>query len=211
MYTVARVLLTSTAMTQTAIADAAKLTQSRVSKTLAVLKGAGHTHRGAGGWTVTDWQALADWWLARYPGPGGITTHWYSLDSLADQVETAAGAYQASHPGSDIRLSGDSAADLLAPWRRPARTVLYVTRPLNLAGHGFVAAAGLADATLSVTLPVDPGVWLATPLPAGMHAPVPVTDGLQVVYDVLDAGGSDAVEAGQRLRDVLQDTWSRRQ
>ena len=87
---------------------------------------------------------LFDWFLANYPGAGGLTSYWWSMDPVPDQAAQVRGKL----------ISGDLAADRLAPWRIPERATVYAETGSDLSRLGF-AEAGPDRYTLSVTVPAD--------------------------------------------------------
>jgi hypothetical protein len=171
-----------------------------VSQTLRQLQRAGLVLRaeadGRTGWVADDWDALLDWWLTTYPGPGGITTYWYGLTSPREQ----AGAVIAALADGERRVavSGDVAADEIAPWRRPGRAVIYAEIRDGKDGPDLTATgltpSGPAEATLELIVPADPGVWVA-PSPTGAESTLPLADMLQVFWDVRRAPGADSDQA----------------
>ena len=110
-------------------------------------------------WEPSGWEDLFTWWRVAYPGPGGLVQHWYGLEPLPEQLARAL----AANPGRRVVLSGDLAADAIAPWQAPSRVLLYVAQPADLRVHGFVQS-GAQEATLTITAPEDPGVF-ASPGP----------------------------------------------
>jgi hypothetical protein len=206
---IVRSLLTGGAAGQQALAARARVTQGRVSQALAPLVAAGLVSRtttaGQARWQAADWDALADWWLDSYPGAGGLTTYWYGLADVTEQARHLVDLMQ--RYDIPVAVSGDVAADELAPWRRPARAVLYA----DPAGHPApptLSAAGLTpsgpdEATLTLVVPEDHGVW-PPPLPAPDAAGLPLADRLQVLWDVAQSPGSDTDQAVTALRTALR-------
>jgi hypothetical protein len=203
--TAIRRLLAAGPATQSQLAELSGLSQPYLSKVLAELSREHLVDRTTKGWAPTDRRRLIDWWLRRYPGPGGATSYWASLAPLADQARTATAGVP-----EPVAVSGDLAADLLTPWRRPRLVVVYAEQPPTLTNRGFVSAASIEDATLALTAPADPGVWLPRPWPVG-DARLLVAEPLTVLYDIGRAGGPDAVEAAEHLTaallDRLADSW----
>ena len=197
-FTVARRLLAGPPSTQDAMARRCGLSQSKVSRALARLRTDDLTVRTPQGWAPADWDALADWWLAHYPGPGGVTSYWTSVDSPTVQAAEALSALNATDP-TNAALSGDVAADLLAPWRRPSSSVVYVRTGRSL--PGMVPVGAQDGATLAVCAPADPGLWLPAPWRVGGYR---LADPLQVVHDL--SSGTDRTEAATRLRHALRTT-----
>ena len=198
LFTVARRLLAGPPSTQEDLARRCGVSQPRVSRLLARLHADGLVVRTPHGWAPVDWDALADWWLARYPGPGGVTSYWTSLDPPTVQAAETLLALNATDPDNAV-LSGDVAADSLAPWRRPVSSVLYVRtgRPLP----GLVPVGTPDEATVTVCAPADPGLWLPSPWQARGHH---LADPLQVLYDL--SPGTDRAEAATQLRHALRTT-----
>ena len=174
---------------QTELAHECGITQAGVSLGLQALGEL--VQRMPSGWIAVDRSSLWDAFLAQYPGPGGITTSWYGLQSPVEQADAAVAAASGDQP----LVSGDVAADRLAPWRRPRIAHVYLGSGLDLEPAGF-APAGQADATLLVTVPLDPTI-AAT---AAAWSGVGLVDPLLAAFDVLRSGGPDAPDAVARLR-----------
>ena len=202
LLTVVRRLLEHAPLTQVALARQSQLGQSRVSQLLKPLAAQQLVGRTARGWAPSDWARLCDWWLANYRGPGGVTTYWYSLDDVPTQ---AAKAVQVQAATGRVAVSGDAAADLVAPWRRPVQAVVYAERATELSHAGWTATDAAA-ATLLLVNPKDPGVWPVQPLAAEhVNDALPLADPLQVLWDLTRAPGADAGEAAARCRALLAD------
>jgi Crp-like helix-turn-helix domain len=230
---VLRRLAEGAAGTQAQLAELAGVTQARVSQTLKELSRAGLITPGLGQrrhYAAADREQLRRRWLHSYPGPGGISTYWYGLDDPASQAkavvtllrERSAGDPSPPVPTAGVDpalpaeplepvavVSGDVAADLVAPWRRPQRATVYARRGADLTEVGLTPAAD-EDATLELTVPRDPGVW---PVVAGQpgwtrhgHLDLPLADPLQILWDVQRAPGPDRDEAVERLLIVLDAT-----
>ncbi|MFU8870426.1 hypothetical protein [Micromonospora sp. SL4-19] len=176
------------------------VSQPRVSQALAALTEQGLAHRTAAGWDATDVDALFDWWLRSYPGPGGIRTLWYGLEPPVKQAETVV---EVLTRGGErrIAISGDVAADLLAPWRSPRRTVIYAQTGADLTSAGLTPADE-DDATLELVVPKDPGVW---PGPTTEETPgsMPLADAVQILWDVARGSGPDTDGAVRHLQRML--------
>lgn len=201
LLTVVRRLLEQAPTTQTELASRSQLSQARVSQLLKPLAAQGLVEKTTHGWIASDWDGLCDWWLAQYRGPGGIATYWYALDDVPAQAAKAAHLHGAVGRAA---ISGDVAADFIAPWRRPVRAVVYAERAIDLSREGWTPADATA-ATLELVNPKDPGVWPDEPVAGGeAYAAMPLADPLQVLWDVLNSRGSDAPEAAARLRTVVR-------
>jgi hypothetical protein len=210
-----RRLLQRPVTTQQMLAATAGVSQPRVSQTLTTLAGVGLVARRGGGWVVLDFDGLLRWWLDRYPGPGGISTYWFGLNAPQDQARAAldllwtcsTGATEAAG-GEPAVLSGDVAADLLAPWRTPVRAVIYARVGADLGAAGLTPS-GAEEATLELTLPQDHGVW-SPPGNGGEaigrpSATLPLADPVQILWDVRRGPGPDSDEAAERVWDLLRE------
>ena len=188
---------------QDEIAEFAHVGQAAVSKALNRLAERDLVARGQRGWQVTDRAGATAWWLAHYPGPGGIETHWFGVDPINEQ------AYRAFTTLSDERakpvVSGDVAADLVAPWRTPRRATLYAQRGADFTAIGLTPSDASAS-TLTLVLPDDPGVWPISKTPVLIemrgHGDVARANAFQVLYDLSRSPGPDAGEALEAWR-----TW----
>lgn len=184
-------------MKQADIADAAMISQQAVSNALKTLDD--FVVRMSQGWTDKETRRLVDRWMETYPGPGGASTFWYSLDSPGEQAKAA--VQLAQDLDSSPLVSGDAAADLIAPWRLPITTRLYVREMVDFTEAGFTPAEP-RDATLIVTVPDDPTLWKTAEL--GKQTDIPLADPLIVLWDVLRSSGPDADEAAARLREAIE-------
>lgn len=201
--TTVRSLLADAPLRQQELADRAGVSQARVSQVLSPLTAAGLVRRDPAGYQPVDSDALADWWLDRYPGHRGASSYWHSLDDLRTQVRATTGALAAVE-GSAPVLSGEVAADLIAPWRRPVHAVIYAHRLPDLAGLGFVPAATATDATLVLHAPKDPGVWPAHPWTRDIDGqPIALADRMQILFDLASDPRSQDKEAITRFRDAV--------
>jgi len=181
-----RVLLSGASRTdQIRLAELAGVTQGSVSNALRRIP----EHRNPG--------AAFDELVDEYPGPGGQTYYWWSSQPVNEQARHLArlGAL----------LSGDFAADRIAPWRMPERVVAYVDAPLDLAASGYVLADP-SDYTTLVAVPADPTLrataraWSAS----SAAGDVVVADPIIAAYDVTrSATTGDDDEAVEKLRDVV--------
>jgi DNA-binding transcriptional ArsR family regulator len=217
---VLRRLAEGAAGTQAQLAELAGVTQPRVSQTLKELNRAGLVCLEPGGqrphYAATDRQQVRQRWLQSYPGPGGISTYWYGLDDPASQakaVVTLLREQVANDPAAAVELrepiavvSGDVAADQVAPWRRPQRATVYARRGADLAEVGLTPVSD-EDATLELTVPRDPGVWPVVASKPGWAQcgalDLPLADPLQILWDVQHAPGPDRDAAAERLIVVL--------
>ncbi|WP_448006145.1 hypothetical protein [Agromyces bauzanensis] len=185
--------------TQTQLAKESGVTQAAVSQSLQRL-GALVT-KSAEGWSARDIRAIAEEFLTQYPGPRGIMTGWYSLDPVTRQAETVIDV-----AADDVLVSGDAGADLIAPWRKPTRAVVYGSTGLDLAPHGF-AESDLATASLEYTVPADPTIW-ATARAFADGRSLRAADPLVCAHDVRRIGGPDAEDAVEHLLTRLEQDWA---
>lgn len=187
---------------QRQLAEATRLSQPRVSQALAALADEGLVRRTSTTWDVTDIDAAFDWWLRSYPGPHGLRTLWYGLDAPVQQTEAVV-ALLTRLGQRRTAVSGDVAADIIAPWRSPHRAVVYAQTGADLSQIGLTPAHE-EDATVELIVPKDPGVW-PSPTTEKSSGALPLADALQILWDVARAPGSDTDEAVRHLRQVLRD------
>jgi hypothetical protein len=189
---------------QDELAEFSRVSQPRVSQALRELVALGLAERELRGWIVTDKAAVIEWWSAHYPGPGGLASHWYGLDPVVQQAYRVHELLAADR--SRPAVSGDVAADLVAPWRTPRHALLYAERGADLSAAGLTPA-GPAEATLTLILPADRAVWPVgrAPWTVGLtgYGNVARAGALQVLYDLTRAGGPDAGEARQAWLDWM--------
>lgn len=183
-YALMRVLLRERApRTQLQLAAEVGLTQGAVSGALTKL---GHLARSErSGWVAADLEALWDAFLMEYPGAQGARTHWYARLPFIRQCDLLR---------PHTILSGDAAADTIAPWRQPVRAVAYAVEPLDMEALGFSPATA-AEATVDLVMPADHTVF-ATANAWGLG----VADPLLTAWDLRDVGGNDADEAIVQLK-----------
>jgi hypothetical protein len=167
------------------------------------------------GWEVATWNGLLTKWRTDYPGPGGVSTHWYGLKAPLEQAHdvvrllTRSWAEPSDSPAAIPALvSGDVAADLVTPWATPARATIYAPAGVDLAEVGLTPCPA-PDATLVLVTPQDPGVWRFVPhvwrLVHADPAPrrLPLADPLQILYDVGRSPSVDVDQMSSRLEDLV--------
>ena len=185
----------------TALAAQAGVSQPRVSQVLHHLRELNLVERTGHGRWQPDREALADRFLAEYPGPEGSEQHCYSLDPPT-QVAIRAG--QVSEPGRPIVASADVGPDLIVPWRRPSLVILYMKHAMDPTSLRLTDAQGRHDANVIVRLPEDRSVFPSHALVASIQGnDVPLADPLQQIWDLQDLGGADRLEVAGRLRQWL--------
>lgn len=193
-FAVARSLLrTDRPQTQTILAAATGLTQAAVSK---AVHGLGErVVRDGPGWVAAEASELFDFAVNAYPGAGGISVYWYSGEAITEQARTIAALAR------DALISGDVAANDLAPWRI-SRTAAVYARTGVPAGTLPFGESEPTRATLKVTVPKDQTVW-ATALHwwGGLRQ---FTDPIITAHEVLcSGGGGDEREAVDKIRDSV--------
>lgn len=148
-----RVLLrTPRPRTQIGLAAECGVSQVTISNGLRTLDTA--VVRDEGGWRALRPEALWSQFLAEYPGPQGITSYWLGLDPIVRQANTVRDAAAEV----DGLVSGDPAADTIAPWRVGSRAVVYARTGLDLARFGFSGTTRV-NATLDYVVPADRTIW----------------------------------------------------
>jgi len=186
-------------LTQSEIARRLGLSHVAVGKQLPLLSDL--LDGAAPGWRATDRARCWDRFLAEYPGPRGLTTHWAAADDVAtqlDRVERVAREQGGALPA----VSGDFAADFYAPWRRPGHVVAYVTAQHPLQEHGF-ATVRSGEATLELRTPRDPTIlamsreWPSTRDGASRR----YADPLITASDLRGSPGGDVDSAIDQLRE----------
>jgi hypothetical protein len=151
---------------------------------------------------LPDREALLDRFLSEYRGPGGSQRFLYSLDP-PNQV--AARVAQLADVKS-LAVSADVGPDLLRAWRHPTVVILYARQLLDLDRLNLVDAEGRHDANVIVRSPHDSSVFPTDLLIAEMGSvEVPLADPTQQLWDLLDLGGADRLEAAGRLREWVLD------
>jgi len=192
---------------QSELVKFANVSQPRISQALSELATLDLVERVPAGWTVTDKEKVITWWVDHYPGPGGLASHWYGLDPVVEQAFRVHELLAAKR--SRPAVSGDVAADLVAPWRTPTHALVYAEKGADLAAAGLTPAAA-EDATLTLVLPADRAVWPIgqTPWTFGLtgYGDVERAGALQVLYDLNHASGPDADDAAQAWLDWMLST-----
>ncbi|ROP48676.1 MULTISPECIES: hypothetical protein [unclassified Rathayibacter] len=174
---------------QSELARECGVSQVTVSNLLAA--DSGLAEKTTRGWIARDPRSLLDRFLTDYPGAGGLSQLWYSSRPVIEQAE------RAWKSGPRALLSGDSAADAIAPWRIPTSAVLYAETSLPLESSGF-AETDSPEATLRVVVPADRTLWATATAwyPTGR-----TVDPLIAAWDLKRTGGSDVDEAVDHLLD----------
>jgi biotin operon repressor len=190
-------LLAAEPLPQKVLSELTGISQPAVSKALNGLDD--QTQRTPHGWRLTSAPSALSETLDQYPGPGGITTYWWTDTSLEAQAAVVRKALD--HAGNRVLVSGDLAADAISPWRTPEHALVYAETGVDAARLGF-AAADIDDYTLAVTVPEDRTVW-ATAALTGLTG---LVDPIIAAFDLLRSGRTgDEAESAERIRqDVLR-------
>lgn len=157
------------------------------------------------GWRAIDPQICADRFLDDYPGARGLATYWTATSDLPAQAQRA----EEIARGQDVPIafSGDIAADVYAPWRRPTRVLAYVAEMPDLEPYGF-AQVRAADATLELRIPQDPTILPMSRAvsPTGRI----LADPLVTAWDLARTRGGDVPDAVAQLtfRAIEERLWS---
>jgi hypothetical protein len=192
---VGRVLLrTAAPRTQVDLAAEAGVSQQVVQQSLHALAPNGVGGGGRGSWRAADPSGLWDHLIAEYPGHRGLRRAWTAVASPREQIERA----QALAGNTETLLSGDSAADELAPWRRSRRAVLYAPHDLDLSAR-FAPTDSGTDPTLEVVVSDDPTVFATAA--AWADGPTRLTDPIITAWEVAYSAGPDARDAVARLKE----------
>jgi len=187
----------------TALAARAQVSQPRASQVLHQLHALGLANSTDRGRWRPRREELLDRFLAEYPGPGGSEGYFYSLDP---PTELAARLAQANPQRHDFAVSADVGPDLIRPWRRPTMLILYADATFDAADLDSVDATGMNDANVIVRMPADKSVFPVGELAGEFKgARIPLTDPVQMIWDLHDLGGADRAEAAGKLRQWLLD------
>lgn len=216
-FTAIRNLLTRAgSWSQTELAHASSISQPRASQILSevmrdglverFMRQPGDQHRR---WQVTSWDDLLDRWLGTYPGPGGVTTYWFGLDVVSEQANQVVKALLAERQDNHSApvVSGDAAAEFIAPYRRPQRAVVYSRWGADLSSAALTPV-GPDEATLELTVPEDGSVWPRLDprsVDLSLKAPFRIADPIQVIWDLQQAPGMDSEQAADAVRAVVRD------
>lgn len=186
-YALMRVLLRTSALrTQAELAEEAGITQGTASPALAKIAGLERVPNK--GWRAADPEALWKQFMEGYPGPRGVRTYWYYRGPFMKLTEQLAGY---------AVLSADGAADMIAPWRVPVRTVAYSRAMVHMESLGFTPALK-SESNLELVIPEDTTIF-ATAQAWGSE----VADPAIAAWDVLQVGGNDAGEAAEAIRSTV--------
>ena len=203
-------------LTQVKLAALVGVSQPRVSQVLARLSDLDAITSEADGYVGRPDRLIDAYLTAHRPALAAPDMPWYSLRPVRDQVEVVCA--HAAHASIARAVSADFAPDLLAAWRHPTLTVVYVDRALTLylVDHGNREVFYLDQPYHEWVTPQQVDTWISyvrhtsdpTLLAASEPWPsvvdgIPVVDPLQQIWDLHDLGGQDRHEAASRLRRAM--------
>ena len=180
-------------LSQTTLAALAGLTQARVSGVVRELVDAGLVSAVRGRPTVLDRDRLLDQWLQRRRFDP-VVTFWAGDRDLARGLDEVA-----RHLGADVLVSGDVAADAIAPHRRPEQVVV-LAKAGSLAATGLVPVVEQEEATVMLAVTDDPVIWAFGAEATWRGRSIRVADRAQVLWDLNRATGVDAAQAAAQWR-----------
>lgn len=188
-------------LTGVAIAQAVGVSQPRASQVLNQFRGWDAVQATEDGY-VGDPAILMGLYERRSrPTLTDPESYWYSTRPLREQAANL--VRRAHHEDGSIAFSADLGPDVLAPWRHPTLTIVYIDVAPDSISTDLVPAEGRADASIIVRRTSD--ATLLTPAPPWSPAVdgFPLTDPVQQWTDLLDLGGDDRREAADRLRSAI--------
>lgn len=183
-------ILTDHPFQQRELADILGVTQQAVSHALKSHQpGSRKQHRQS-----ASRDNLLNQFLAHYMGPGGLSTFWYGLDPVVQQANQAL----TFSNEMDVRalITGDTAADVYAPWQLPKAAHVYALEALDYTAVGFTPATRESH-TLRITVPEDPTVWRT---PSALNSPPNLADPVLVLWDLLNERTYNSEESASHLR-----------
>lgn len=179
----------------------AGVSQPRVSQVLQRLASQRLVRRDGRAYVLERVEPLLDAFLNHYGGPGGSERLAYSLASPSDFAARAAALMRSTRGHDGFAVSADVGADLVASWRKPTHTILYLRDAVMLDELGLVDASGPGDANVLLRLPTDPSVFGFVEERRCGETMIPVVDPPQLMWDLIELGGDDRHEAAGRLRE----------
>ncbi|MDX2380126.1 MAG: hypothetical protein QNM02_10260 [Acidimicrobiia bacterium] len=174
------------------IAAAVGVSQPAVSQYLSSLHANGDVSFADPGWLANRAQLPSSYWES-YASRFADQSCWYRIDAptaqVADLVERV----------PELIVSGDVAADVVAPWKVPAVGIVYGGVADSIIGDlGFVRAD--TPSTASVLLRPVPEASFATD--AVEHQSMSIAPYLHLVADLIGLGGDDRREAAARFEQL---------
>lgn len=174
-------LLAAPAPTQADLASRVGVSQPRMAQVLAGWGGL--VRRDPSGWHAED--GLAAWLVEHYPASPRVTFSWLTLDAPVPAAEAIASHLASLHV--DHAVTGDVAADRLAPWARPRTVRMWARSIPDLTPLGLTPAPP-ESANVVIAVPADPYVLSRTREVAGMR----LADPWRVWLDLEQHDATDA-------------------
>jgi hypothetical protein len=189
------------AFKQTELADAVEVSQPRVAQVLKDLRRDGLAVRAPTGWITPDASSAFAILVETRPPETLMTTRWFSLRPVRDQIQAI--QRQARAERVAIRLCGDWAADLLAPWRRPGLVAMHADALLDLEDADFVPSDDEAATVILHVGRVRTG-WTADEAVVRAMSGRDIAERLapvsEIAREILSSGGGDAADAVAELK-----------
>lgn len=184
-YAVAFELLRGNPSTQVDIAAQLDVTQGRVSQVIHQLQRTLNVEPG--GWHRGQPQLL-EWLAANYERPS-LTSTWLTLQPVVATAKELAQRWEANNTSTAV--TGEVAADALAPYENPSMLMLYSAHQNDLSVHGLVPSPP-SSANVLLAQPDDPFVLRRTRLTSAGYS---VVEPWRVVVDLLQTGARQAATA----------------
>lgn len=186
------------------LASAAGVTDARASQVMHTLRERQLVRKSSDGW-IPEREELLEAFVAEYQGPGGNELLFYSLDDLgklaADLVERVE---LSSHNPNAIAISADIGPDLVVPWRRPSKLVVYVDEQADIDLTDLSEASDRDSANVLIRFPEDRSVFPHFRLVGDLGGvEVSLAHASQMIWDLYDLGGEDRAEAARHLSEWL--------
>jgi hypothetical protein len=180
-------------VTQVDLAAVAGVSQPAVSQYMASLRANGDVSFADPGW-LADRARLPHSYWEEYASRFLEQSCWYRIDAPTVQVADLVGGVP------DLIVSGDVAADAVAPWKVPAVAIVYGDVPdSTLDELGFVHADTPSTATVLVRSVPDSRFASE----AVRHRSMLIAPQLHLVADMIGLGGDDRREAAERFERLV--------
>ena len=186
-------------LSTTEVARRATVSQPRASQVLSELSSLELVDRAARGRWRPRRAELLDHFLSEYRGPGGTERFFYSLETPLAVVNKLA----TSASPETFAVSADVAPDFIVPWRHPTLAIVYVSPDFPTHNLDVVEAHGRGDANLILRAPRDHSVFAGPRTVTSEGAPLSLAHPSQVVWDLINLGGADRLEAAGMVREWL--------
>lgn len=176
-------------LTQVDLASRVGVSQPAISQYLTSLRANGDVSFENLGWIANRAQLPMSYWES-YASRFVEQSCWYRIDAPRAQVDDLVQSVP------ELIVSGDAAADVVAPWKVPAVAIVYGdVAEATLDDLGFVVADTPATASLLVRPVPDERFTSESIVTESML----VAPHLHLVADLIGLGGDDRREAAQRF------------